>query len=308
MLTGKFFAVDRFGWVQACDLGMNPALAYLVLACGTGADNRTTAWSAKAVSTYTGIAWPRARIAINQLETAGLSTKGSGKKPRRKLPKPDDPIWLPTSLVCGIGDVPPAISRLRQTHNVAWLRALVLLYADQNLAADGGLPRGQITWEFERVKICDRGQFTVWGFLRGETCFAWHRGAFKSFAKDDLWPFIRALESMGLLESVDYVLDGADADAEPLCEMTQEAHDACAGFARSLPGGFSTECDKYHYVVPVLTRLQAVAMARTWRLVQRPHTRMTAAWWAEREQRTASLVAICVALDKGDYQEAMRRC
>jgi hypothetical protein len=32
---GDFFAVDRRTWARACDLGLNPAVAYLVLARGT---------------------------------------------------------------------------------------------------------------------------------------------------------------------------------------------------------------------------------------------------------------------------------
>jgi hypothetical protein len=41
-----FFRIDKRLWAAACDLGINPAVAYLALACGTGGDNRTTAWSA----------------------------------------------------------------------------------------------------------------------------------------------------------------------------------------------------------------------------------------------------------------------
>jgi hypothetical protein len=36
---GGFFAVDRRAWARACGLGMNAAVAYLVLARGTGGDN-----------------------------------------------------------------------------------------------------------------------------------------------------------------------------------------------------------------------------------------------------------------------------
>jgi hypothetical protein len=39
---GGFFAVDRRAWALVCGLGMNPAVAYLVLAHGTGGDNRTS--------------------------------------------------------------------------------------------------------------------------------------------------------------------------------------------------------------------------------------------------------------------------
>jgi hypothetical protein len=51
-------------------LGLNPAVAYLVLARGSGADNRTTAWSVNAIEGYTGIGRPRAKKAIDALMTA----------------------------------------------------------------------------------------------------------------------------------------------------------------------------------------------------------------------------------------------
>ena len=56
-MNGKgFFRVDRRAWAKVCELGMNPAVAYLVLACGTGKDHRGTSWSVQAVQKYTGIA------------------------------------------------------------------------------------------------------------------------------------------------------------------------------------------------------------------------------------------------------------
>ena len=44
-----FFAIDQRTFAKVCELGRNAATAYLVQACGTGRDNRTTAWSVKSV-------------------------------------------------------------------------------------------------------------------------------------------------------------------------------------------------------------------------------------------------------------------
>lgn len=50
-MSGTGFShIDRRTWAAVCGLGMNPAVAYL--ACGTGRDNRTTAWCAQAVAQY----------------------------------------------------------------------------------------------------------------------------------------------------------------------------------------------------------------------------------------------------------------
>ncbi len=65
---GEFFAVDRRAWARVCRLGMNSAVAYLVLARGTGGDNRTTKWSVNAVERYTGVSRSRAAQAIADLE------------------------------------------------------------------------------------------------------------------------------------------------------------------------------------------------------------------------------------------------
>ena len=73
---GNFFAIDRRCWARVCMLGLNEAVAYLVLACGTGADQRTTFWSCKAVATHTGLHWRRAHAAIAAL----ISSRSSSLK------------------------------------------------------------------------------------------------------------------------------------------------------------------------------------------------------------------------------------
>jgi len=99
---GKFFAIGKPQWEQACQLGINVAVTLLVLAMGTGHDNRTTAWSAKAVESRAGIGWRRARDAINTLITAGILVMvKKGARPRYKIKLPDDSdqlIWLPSEL------------------------------------------------------------------------------------------------------------------------------------------------------------------------------------------------------------------
>jgi hypothetical protein len=70
---------------------MNEAVAYLVLAQGTAGNNRTTSWSAESLHKYTGIAWVRAKTAIERLIQAGLLQYGENhapKKPRYELTSP----------------------------------------------------------------------------------------------------------------------------------------------------------------------------------------------------------------------------
>ena len=83
---GEFFSIDARTWARVCALGMNPAVAYLVLACFSGRDNTHTPASVNAIEKHTGIARNRAREALQQLITAGLvrQTHG-GTKPRYEL-------------------------------------------------------------------------------------------------------------------------------------------------------------------------------------------------------------------------------
>jgi hypothetical protein len=83
---GGFFAVDRRTWARTCSLGMNAAVAYLVLARGTARDNHTTAWSVQAVEKYTSISRGRAQQALELLAKNGLiEVLREGTRPKYRL-------------------------------------------------------------------------------------------------------------------------------------------------------------------------------------------------------------------------------
>jgi hypothetical protein len=69
---GSFFAVDRRMWSRLPEIGMNEAVAYLVLAQATGRNHKATSWSVKALKTYAGISWERGNIAIGNLRERGF--------------------------------------------------------------------------------------------------------------------------------------------------------------------------------------------------------------------------------------------
>jgi len=80
--TKGFFSVDRGAFRCAAAGGLNSAIAYLVLARGTGRDNRTTQWSANAIEKYTGISRPNAKKAVADLLERGIWKKTrEGKHP-----------------------------------------------------------------------------------------------------------------------------------------------------------------------------------------------------------------------------------
>jgi hypothetical protein len=86
MTTGNFFQIDQRTWSRVCDQDMNSAVAYLILGCFSGGNNRKTAASVHAIETYTGISRSRAQKAINTLIEAGLIIKTQGgSSPRYDL-------------------------------------------------------------------------------------------------------------------------------------------------------------------------------------------------------------------------------
>lgn len=87
---GHLFLIDVPTFAKVCSLGdADVAAAYLILAAGTGADNRTSTWSAEAVNKRTALNWRKASAAMAMLEQHGLIRWLSGKgtrKPRIDLP------------------------------------------------------------------------------------------------------------------------------------------------------------------------------------------------------------------------------
>ena len=84
--TSGFFAVDRRTWARVCGLGLNRAVAYLVLTCGTGKSNRESAWSVTAIEKYTGVSRSRAHDAVSALVKDGVVRKlREGTRPKYEL-------------------------------------------------------------------------------------------------------------------------------------------------------------------------------------------------------------------------------
>lgn len=87
---GHMFIVDVPTFTKVCDLGdADVAAAYLILAAGTGPDNRTSSWSREAINQRTALNWRKADAALTKLEHAGLIqwlTTKSTRKTRIDLP------------------------------------------------------------------------------------------------------------------------------------------------------------------------------------------------------------------------------
>jgi hypothetical protein len=315
-MNAGFFAIGKPQWGQVCGMGLNHAVSFLVLARGTGRDNATTRWGAESVAKYTGMAWRRAHDAIAAIDKTELVTSAipKGKRTTRKLAIPTDPeqwLWLPNTLVAGAKGETPPVAKLRQGQDVEHLQTFVELYGLHDLIGDGGLPRGLILQPFDvREHICDRGPFKVYGFQRGKHDRCFTIGPLERFHKrkdntNDVWHFIRSMERMGLLGTVDYLAESDSPDAELIHALTGDDHarkvaDAAAVLADSLPDGFRHEAESYTYTLPVLPHLGKATVVGVWRLTYRPHTRKTGAWLAQHVERCGQYANQYMKLAGGD--------
>lgn len=303
-----FFAVGRDTFIAACALGINPACALLVMACGTGKDNTTTRWSAEAVGNHVGMRWSAAKEAIEALCKAGIVAKG-GKptRPSYKLKKEGALIWLPRTLVEGAANEVAPVAKMRQTQDPMALRLLVELYTAQNLREDGGISTGVYRVEYERRRAGEHGACVVWDFTEKTPWVTWgevampHRDvltreeeAAKKNASGNFFRRFNTLVSLGLVEIVPYLYDGPKG--EPMhalkwngLEAEKELYEAATeAAARMLGESWAQSIEGI--AVPVQKHIAEATMISVARLRYRPHTALTSAWWAEHQSACSDFV------------------
>jgi len=301
MSTG-FFAVDRRVFIEACDLGLNQACALLVIACGTGKNNRSSKWSAEAVKNYAGMRWTTAKKAIDDLLGNGNLELSSESKARPKymLPVIEQPIWVPNSLIVGAADENTMLSRVRETGDPMTLRLLIELYSAQNLLEDGGISTSVIYMAHERKKIGEVLEYVIWSFPDRQLYAVMRSDVVAPHARKDLtdeeleqgkgvgvdfFSRLASLEKIGAFKWIDYLYDSPSGEplfplagfngTEAEQKLYQAVHDAgqrMIGDDRAMQADYNT--------VPVLSHIQNVCMISIARLTHRPQTKLTAAWWA----------------------------
>lgn len=234
----NIFAVDREAWNKACDLGLNAAVAYLVLARGTGADNRTTSWSAHSVERYTGMSRDKAPLAIKALIDGSLvtRTKVVGLPRYRIEPayrvagctsfredadeafaKSFKPawIWLSNHLVQrlkGLGEAP--VEALRRRRDLAGLKLLINLYGDQTFAREGGLDWSDtgIRQAYARESIGRFEDRIVYAYKPGK--LIWNPDGPLERYGAEFEPAFKRLIDADLVQMVPHLVDGIGDAAE----------------------------------------------------------------------------------------------
>jgi hypothetical protein len=310
---------------------MNAAVAYLVLARGSGRDNRVTAWSTNAVEAYTGISRGRAARAISELCKEGVVERLSGgRHPRyalnwegtgRNTNRDGDEriIWLPNDLVTESPCRLAPIEQLRQTQELPILRLFVDLYGEHNLRDDGGISRQILSQNFERRRMGEKGQWVIWAFSESGISGSWsgpllcqRRRPTTRERRDggtpewnDAFCGIDRLVGMGLMEWMPYVFEGDGPEAEVLhpCRIGEsESYEDRLGQAtreaaeRMLTFEEAMDAADFPFLVPVARRIENVQMVGIARLKRRPRTRLTASWQVEYERKCKSYLALYSAI------------
>lgn len=318
-MKGEFFAVGKPQFQKACQLGMNPAIALLIMARGTIGDNVTTSWSALAVFNHSGMARRRAQKAITALSGAGVLkvVKGS-TKPRYKLTKPKEDelmLWLPNTLIDGAGNEVPPITRLRESCNVELLQKFIELYDAQDLETDGGIPRTLAWVEYERTKICPVGPFTLYGFDKRSTCatardqFAEYAGVEDEHGNRGAWTILDPLIDMGLIQYVTYMAESPGKESELIYPMNAETDEAIQDLLiwleESGGKGFAFDAEEFEYHGVAMKHMQKAAMVGFLRMTYRAKTAKTSRWWARDRQAIEAMTGL---IDHICFREEKQKC
>ena len=333
---GEFFAVDLRAFVKVCSLkSINAAVAYLVMARGTGGDNRTTSWSVNAIEHRTGISRPRAKAAVDFITANRLASVGGTKtRPRYKLlPPPGVPedyepdwTWLPNALVDpgegkGLGALSP-VERLRKVQDIETLRLFVTLYNSQSLANDGGLDwrEGGIRVPYERKFYTRVGALNIWGFdpaaetVESTAAFALRHRLPDGTILQAFWSRLNFIRNLGLLEFVPHLMDGAGQEAEiihPIApdDMGEEVEqlvwsEADTAVRTMLSEGYVQRIDQagHSIIVPVPITSPWVAVVGIGRLRYRARTHATAKWFRDMNDRCEEACARYRAYARGDQR------
>lgn len=303
---GNFFAISLELLNKACDLGLGPAVSYMVIASGTGKSQTISKWSTGAIGKYAGINYKRASGFIAQLEDAGLlANHGTQKVPKYELTVGDDPVWLPNSLIMPVEDETPVIKRLRQTRDVEVLRILVFLYHHQNLGHDLGIDPNILQFDMEIEHIGEHGAVNVCGLTDSSVDRTTQNNP---LLNDSWWKRVGTLRQLGLLEKSACLFDGPvildDEDDEPgeyVCTVAgpERIEDIGWSFKSYLELSASSwlsdrgeKVDGCDLLVPVPRHIPEPVFVGLYRLKHRAHTRATSTWWAKVHEGEAEMQRI----------------
>ena len=331
-----FFAVNKYSFYRACDLGMNAAVAYLVLSTGTDKSNTYTSWSVNAIENYTGISRGRAQDAIKMLISNRLIKVVSEEKAKPRyefihadvvkkkakkgaeLPPdteqterldPDKVVWLPNGIVQSVAGECPPLELIRQTQDVMVLRLFVDMYSEQNLVDDVGVKRYVYHHSYQKKELLQYAEYTVYGFSYETGHLTWgeitkpHRDNGENSGANSFFKRVFLLRKLGLVIMTPYLFDSESAEGEPIHQLDEgiAASVQSAAFAMLLAvtgdeKRASTYIENYAYVVPIRSHFINVALIGVAEMRYKPRTKLTATGYGEKQKRAREAKAAYEAL------------
>lgn len=244
-IANGYFAISKELFDRACDLGLNAAISFLVISCGTAGTGSYSSWSAQAIYKHTGIRWSKADSAISSLIEAEIISNVSKNaekprsKPRYKIHdkglEDKSLIWLPNDLFKRFcyrdtdEEFPNAIERILEYRDLELLQFIVLLYKHQNLLEHGGINPLVIYSRYSKEFVKRMGSWNFYLF-EGDG-----RRRFDSLERNpivvemgledlftdeetpddrhEFWRYFKMAEEIGLLEEVVYLFEDYSDDA-----------------------------------------------------------------------------------------------
>lgn len=368
---GHFYGIDLPTFREACSLGLNEAIAYLILARGTQADNRTTTWSTNSITAYTRLGRDKAKRAIEDLLGSGLIADEGGPAHRpirtlypaprgeflldnaeplsgdksellRTLPvagrlpkakskrlealaragwvdvgegryslgknvrvtKPrNELVWLPNTIVDGLGDADAPCELIRQTQCVHTLLLFVMLYCRHELTFSQGVPHNELCRTYSRKEVAGYRSFNLYEFSpKGHevmTCSPivsmFEETESIRPADEQFWESFEVLEKLGLVSFVPHLFDGPKGEVlYPIVRPADGADitDAEAALYEAVSGAISPfqtrsfvvdpQCNP-HFPIYALVQnhMKKVQLRGVARMRHRPRTQVTAEWMAQ---------------------------
>lgn len=236
--TGRgsnFMVLSRPVWAMLCEAEtanrMNLVSAFLVLLSGTGSDHRLTKWSAKACEEHVGMGKPRAKQAIEELiklkliERTEASTLMMPQYRLPEVPRGEEPIFLPTQIITGLGAGVPLIRRLREAGDFLALRMLIDLYGMIETDATHGVSienlRETNAKDVVSRKVCEAGVNAVWALplttsTEGSGDWLKPQRSKGSEPWSAFFERLKLLKDIGAIWFEPWVYEGVALDAEPL--------------------------------------------------------------------------------------------
>lgn len=156
-----------------------------------------------------------------------VATKAGQDKPKFAPPQPEF-VYLPNTIVDGFRDGDAPLTRLRQIGDQRALRLLAYVYLVTDLPEHGGIPRALHPGvKYKRLKVCDRGGYTVWAFARDAEYTSGREGPAQLFLRGkegrsrdeglrEFWALWTALQEAKLIETVSYLFENEDSASQAL--------------------------------------------------------------------------------------------